>query len=108
MSNKWYSTSLLFEGVNSGKPETEYLWEESIVLFFAKDEEEAIKKANLYGINSETEYESVSKDIVKWKFRHILGIQEVLSDKISDGTEVFSRHLRASEVTSLRTPFDGE
>jgi hypothetical protein len=106
MRNKWYSASLLFEGVTPGRPEAEYLWEESIVLFQAKDEKEAEEKARLSGLNSEHEYESASKDMVKWKFRHIISIQEVLSNNITDGVEVFSRYSRASEVSSLRTPFE--
>jgi hypothetical protein len=108
MKDKWYSASLLYEGINSGISEAEQLWEETIVLFLAKDEEEADEKARLLGVNSEHEYKSVSKDIVKWKFRHIQSIQEVLSDNISDGTEVFSRFLKVSEVSSLRIPFEDE
>ncbi|MGE5409826.1 MAG: DUF4288 domain-containing protein [Clostridiales bacterium] len=108
MSNRWYSASLLFEGINSGKSEAEQLWEETIVLFLAKNEEEAEEKARLLGLNSEHEYESVTRDMVKWEFRHILSIQEVLTDNISDGAEVFSRYLRASEAISLRTPFNEE
>ena len=55
---------------------------------------------------SEVQTYEVEGGLVIWKFHSIERVYPVLDDELRNGTEVFSRFLRDSEVRSLLTPFD--
>lgn len=101
----WFSASLLFENVGDSRPSSENIWEERIVLLKAESEEEAEQRGRTLGMAYEHSYAAATGEAVQCKFRHVERIYTIMIDAIGDGTEVFSRFLRESEVQSLLTPF---
>lgn len=101
----WYTAALHFESMNKGNAGSP-LWEESIILLEATSPTEARRKAEILATSREVEFETNAKDRVEWRFRRVERVFEVLENTVGDGTEVFSRFLRAEEVASLLKPFD--
>jgi hypothetical protein len=90
------------------------LWEENIILCEVETEDEAIQKAEEIGKDEEVEYESATKERVRWEFAGILSVYKLENNTICElesdiikkhGSVVFSRFLCNSEVVSLCTPF---
>jgi|SRR4026208_1661929 uncharacterized protein DUF4288 len=104
----WYAASLLFRGIHSIPTDQDDLWEESIRLIQASDENEAESKATLLGQASEVSYLAQGRDKVSWKFVQIERIFQIDDDPLTSGSEVFSRFLKSSEVASLLTSFKDE
>ena len=102
----WYAANLLFQSEHSTVSDKENLWEESIRLIQADSTDQAMQKAKELGQLSEVSYSSEGTDHVKWRFVQIERIYEIDDEYPKDGTEAFSRFLRASEVESILTPFD--
>jgi hypothetical protein len=102
--NNFYTASLLFRSVRDGATVPE-LWEESLVFIRANSSEEALARAREIGYARELAYTAIDKSKVVWKFFKVERVFEVM-DELIDGAEIFSRHLRNSEVESLLTPFD--
>jgi hypothetical protein len=51
-------------------------------------------------------YKTVEGDVATWVFDSVSSTYRIEDAELSDGTELFSRFLRDSEVSSLKTPFD--
>jgi len=96
---------LLYKSRHPDSPETERLWEESIVLIRAADEVKARRKAEEIGKAQEVEYVAAAGNQVRWTFERIESIHEVLDEHLEHGTELFSRFLSFSDVQNLLTPF---
>lgn len=103
--NTWFSASLLFRSVHQQPRQGEVLWEESIRLIQASTEEEAAQRAEALGKRTEAQYK-VKDDKVRWTFVRIERVCEIDPQQLTDGTELFSRFLRDSEVESLSRPFE--
>lgn len=101
----WFTASLLFKSNIPNEPEGQALWEESIVLIRAADEEEARTKAEDIGKHGEHEYLAAAGNQVRWTFERIESIHQILSEYLEHGTEVYSRFLSASEIESLLSHF---
>jgi hypothetical protein len=101
----WFAASLLFKSQRDDSSAEDPLWEEQIVLFEAENESKAAEKANQYGASTEHEYRNQNGQLVRWSFKQVERICKVEA-AFKDGTEIFSRFLRESEVKSLLTPFD--
>jgi hypothetical protein len=100
----WFTASLLYKSRHPDQPETERLWEESIVLIHAADEDEARRKAEEIGKGQEVEYVAAAGNQVRWTFEKIESIHEVLAEHLEHGTELFSRFLSFSQLQKLSTP----
>lgn len=100
----WYSANLLFKSVHS-TPDEDALWEESIRLIRADTVEDALEKAQILGERERTSYVAKPGDRVTWDFVQVERVFEISDELLSDGSEIFSRFLRDSEVRSLLTPF---
>jgi hypothetical protein len=90
---------------SSGRNDKDSLWEESILLIDAETEDEAAARAVAIAKATETQYVSATGDSVVWTFQQVERVFEIESN-LRSGTELFSRHLRNSEVQSLLTPFE--
>ena len=109
----WYTVSLLLKSIHSPPSEFEPLWEERLVLVEAQTEEQAHQKGEKIGKEAEQEYGVDYKgskvgEKAKWTFMQVASVCQIESESLLDGTELFSRFLRDSEVKSLLTPFDDE
>lgn len=102
----WYAASLLFSSEHVDHPEANPLWEEQIILLQADDEDTAKIKAEARGKGANHQYFNAENHLVKWRFEQVERISQIESETLGDGTEVFSRFLRNTEVQSLLTPFE--
>ena len=107
----WYSVSLLFKATHLTRPQIDPLWEERILLIQANTEDEAKREAMRIGKEDEPEYSVVdgqpgeAEGKVKWTFEQIESVCEIETDSLANGTQLFWRFLRDSEVKSILTPF---
>ncbi|MGP1517738.1 MAG: DUF4288 domain-containing protein [Ottowia sp.] len=102
----YFFVSILYRSSIDGESGESDLWEEQIIAIRAYSESEAHEKAMKFALSQEYSYFNENGENVRWEFHKIERIFFVESEKIEDGTEVFSRFLRASEALSLLTPFD--
>src|SRR5438045_9543819 len=99
------SASLFYRSETPGRDTAEILWEDSIVLIDAISEEVALRKAEEVGKSVEQDYMSATDEHVSWVFVRVERVIAI-GDSLTEGTELFSRFLRACEATSLLTPFE--
>jgi hypothetical protein len=102
----WYAASSLYEGRHAEAYSSKNIWEERIFLIRAKSLPEAEEIATKLARNNEVTYEVEEGDFVAWTFIRLERTYEIQSAELSNGTELFSRYLRASEVESLFVPFE--
>jgi len=101
-----FSVSVLLQSVhNPPLALSEQRWLEVIFCVTAEDDETAKQIAGKYAARYESEYQSMSGDQVRWSVCGFGGTH-ALEIEIAEGTELFSRFLRAEEGTSLLTPFE--
>lgn len=87
----WYSARLLLERtVGGGKP-VKPLFEESVIIFQSTDRHTASKNAKQLGRKASHRFKNVYGETVRWTFREVLEVQEIMGDKLTDGTEVYFR-----------------
>jgi hypothetical protein len=103
----WYAASLLFKGSRVPAGADAPLWQESIRLIGANTDDEARAKAEKIGQAERVSYQ-VSGGTLTWVFDRIERVYTIEVDVLADGTEVFSRFLRDTEVASLLTPFEDD
>lgn len=104
--NNTYTVSIFFKSLRNGIFFEENLWEESLILICAKSLGEARNKAEVLGKSREFVYKTINDDQISIEFHSVGQICEI--NEIEDGSEIFTRHLKYSEVLSLLTPFDDE
>lgn len=104
-TDMWFGVSLFFEALGSKHERQNNLWEDRVILVHADDEAAAVRRAMEIGSAEETCYQGAEGEI-KWTFRFIERVYPLDGFQLADGVEVFSRHLRDSEVQSLRKAFD--
>jgi hypothetical protein len=90
----WYSAKLVFESEIDGNPKSDGLWEESIRILTAADEDEARANAAGIGKGAEHSYLNERGETVYWRFREVLEVQDLCVTELTQGTEVFSRLFR--------------
>ena|SRR2546425_165914 len=100
-----FSACLLFRAVHNGKPSESDVWEESIVLLHANSQTRAMEQAANIGRGRAFSYPVKDGDVVAVEFVSVERVFKVEDPLTSEGAEVFSRHLRGSEVRSLLEPF---
>lgn len=103
----WYTVNLLYKSTHIPTEPKPTIWEERILLISAGSDAEARNKAEQIGNSSAQTYQ-VEDGLVVWNFERVERVYSVEQEELADGTEVFSRFLRDSEVTSLLTPFDDD
>jgi hypothetical protein len=101
----WFSANLLFVSEHVERPSADPLWEEQILLIEAEHETLAFERAEAFGKSKAHEYRNQEGDLVRWTFRQVERVYPIDSPSLQNGTELFCRFLRNSEVQSLLVPF---
>ena len=101
----WYCASILRVAERDGKQDDDSLWEAQFILIKATDKDSAYREAMGHANRPVTPYKNKAGEIVFWRFVKIERIYEIGDDRLTSGTEVFSRFLRNSEARSLMVPF---
>jgi len=91
----WYAADLTFRGGVSADAEDEPLYETSIRLIQADNEDDAMTKAERIGKDNEHEYLNDAKEKVAWTFVKVCDLQEIEDQTLGHGTELFSRMSRS-------------
>lgn len=104
---RWFAARILSEAVHRDDPAPESLFEERIILLRAQNEGEAMRRAGEIGAGSVHEYQNAFGKAVRWEFRDVLEVQEVLDDQIVDGTEVYYAFLGEREARERRSALTG-
>jgi hypothetical protein len=101
--NTWYGACLVFETSHDLESVPTELWEERVVLVHASDVEEARALAWQMGTDGEHEYEvgSPAPHMLRWRFKGIESLYEILADTPAHGTEVYSRLLGTEGAAEL-------
>jgi hypothetical protein len=87
----WYSARLLIERtIDRGKP-PKPLFEESVIIFQAAGRRAASKRAKQLGRKASHHFKNFLGETVRWVFREVLEVQEIMGDELTDGTEVYFR-----------------
>jgi hypothetical protein len=106
----WYSARVLYESVHPEEilRKKDILFEEKAIVF--RVDEGADFEAKLASVCPlvETEYENLEGNLVRWTFREVLEVQEIMimSDQITDGTEVFFRSWHSPGVRAFKVMRD--
>jgi hypothetical protein len=106
---EFYSARLLFIVlVDDGRPRKTNLYDESVVVFRARDLKEAQRKALKIGRDRETEGENLNGEKVRWAFVEIINLDWV--GKKIDGKEVASylHKRRSKKPVAFRRKFEPE
>lgn len=90
----WYAVKLLFQSQIDENPKGDDLWEESIRVLIADDEEAAHAEALKVGKDAEHSYLNEAGETVAWHFREVLEVQDLGLSELQHGSEVFSRLFR--------------
>ena len=93
----WFSVRLLYKNTVGSARDTDLVREESIRVFMADEEADAVEKANALGKHGEHEYANDAGELVRWIFVRVLEIQDLCEAELSDGTEVYSRLYRGAD-----------
>lgn len=70
------------------------LCQESLILISARTEPEARLKAKRFARASQHSYRNVYKEKVSWKFVELQELQQIMSEKVGDGVEVYYKLFR--------------
>ena len=88
----WYIAELIVEcRVGRRRPT---LWDQQLVVLRARTAAAAYSAAMKIGRQQNHAYSNVTGDTVRWRFRGLGDVQELLARTLRSGTEVHSRLLR--------------
>src|SRR5687768_9668121 len=92
---KWYVVNLVVECRVARAPSD--LWDEQVVVLRARNDEDAYRKGIKLCKKQNHSYKNSSGDTVTWKFSGVAELQELGSEEITSGTEIYSRLTRGEK-----------
>jgi hypothetical protein len=95
----WFSARVIFECEVEGSDSR--LWEERVFVIEADTDSDARKLLNKVLKKQRISYQNMYGQTVTWKRRGRAAIQDLLLDKITSGSEVFSRFLLERDIQCL-------
>src|SRR5688572_21159508 len=98
----WYSARILMEASHPDGHSEPKLFEDSVVLLRAGSIEEAATKATRQGKKAEHSYKNAEGETVRWEFREVLDVVEVLDAELVEGSEVYHHYIDEEGVEYLR------
>ena len=87
-----FGAMLVYEASSSARNYAP-LYEETVTLLVAESEEEAMRKARLFGKEREHSYKNGYGETITWKLKHVIDVYEI-RNTLGDGAEVHSRFFR--------------
>lgn len=91
MNRQYYVAIILYQSL-SDAPEYTPMYEESVVLVKAVDEDEARQKTELFAKNYTAQFKNEKGQLITWKMHQIIDVSPMLDDDIGDMTEIYARH----------------
>lgn len=88
-----YIAVLLYES-SSDDPGYTPAFEECFVLLRAKDDEQARARAEQRGRADAASFTNAAGQAVRWSLKHVVDVNQVLSDVLDDGSELYARHFK--------------
>ena len=70
------------------------LYQESFVLIWASDEDDARQKSHDHAQEFCISYENSEGETVAWSLKHVVDVNQVLDDELGHGAELYARHFR--------------
>jgi hypothetical protein len=88
-AGEWYWVAATYKAVHVGKTRKRHLWERTVFLVQAANEDEASRLAEQVGREKEVEYLAAGGDTVRWVFQGIERMEQLLDERFENGTEVY-------------------
>ncbi|MEO8458090.1 MAG: DUF4288 domain-containing protein [Chloroflexota bacterium] len=91
---RWYSARLLIERTIEAPDAPKPLFEESVIIFRMSEDApaKAIKKrVEQLGKKTSHHFKNQYRETVRWTFREVLEVQEIMGQELTDGTEIYFR-----------------
>ncbi len=100
----WFGVKVVRRATHGNSPRSEDLYEESVILVIADDEDRAAERARELELAQETTYENVYGELVTWQLDRVFDPVEIENGELADGLEVYSRfyYLRDGREVSPR------
>ena len=95
----WFSVRYFSECVLD---DAEDLYEESILLIHADDDARARTKGEAAARGANHSYANSTAEDVRWEFREVLDVKQLLDDEIHDGSEIYYAFLTRTQLESVR------
>ncbi|QIS09042.1 MULTISPECIES: DUF4288 domain-containing protein [Nocardia] len=96
VSRSPYIAVVVYEST-SDSPGYEPMYQEDFVLLYAGSEDEARKLAHEAAVAQETTYENERGELIKVSLKHVVDVNQSLTDDLSKGGDLYSRHFRDYE-----------
>lgn len=98
-----YVAVVVYES-SSDAPTYEPLFEETFMIVKASSLEEAQQKANQHATNHTSSFKNEAGDLIAWKLKHIIDVNQILYDANTDGAEIYARHFHNYQAYSEFEP----
>jgi hypothetical protein len=101
----WFAASVFYQYDEELPAGENALWEEVIILVEANSQDEAKSLAARHAKMAEVGYEVVNGKRLQRKFDTVVDVFEIPDKELVSGVELYSRFLKESEASSLKTKF---
>jgi hypothetical protein len=99
----WHTARVLYRSdISSLRPRRMHTFEEVYFLVSGFSLPEALKKARNLAKRKEHSYKNASGERVSWKLVRFIGIQEMIEQKLEDGTEVHHQFFTGLKTRAIR------
>jgi hypothetical protein len=88
---KWYVAELIVQCRVGKKPKRRTLYDRQVKVFRAATNKAAYERALDLGRAENTKYKNSAGDTVFWRFLGLANLDTLSENRISDGTEIYSR-----------------
>jgi hypothetical protein len=105
-SGDYYIAVIVYESSSDALDYTP-TYEESFVLLQAGSEQEAQSKAHAFAAQRGGSFANAVGQKIAWSLKKVVDVNRTLSDKLADGTELYSRHFKDYEAYKAFEPLLG-
>jgi PAS domain-containing protein len=89
-TTRWYSAMVVLKALRPPPGRRKHLWEHTVLLVRAHDEDAARLRAWELAKQHEVEYRNADGEVVRWVRVRVDDVKEVAGDPAVEGTEVWS------------------